>query len=338
MRLLKLQLFLITIVLHVRALPCFAESSTVAVIVSSASGNEEFKTKFWDWSSQMVRVLTDEMKISKDQVYFLTEDPTQGAGLANGKATKAEMIKILESLQPRVKDSDRLLLFLIGHASFDGSEYKFNLVGPDITGAELKTWLDRFTKRQVVLVSTTPCSGILTKILSGQNRVIVSATKSEFENNDTIFAQFLVDAFKSNKADADKNNQVSILEAYLYAAQSVESWYKERNRLATEHPLLDDNGDQTGTARPSPANREGLLAAKIGLGGLASSEEATQAGTGGNPELRALQASKQKIESAIQDLKYKKASLSEPEYSKQLEGLLIQLAQTNQKINALQKN
>jgi hypothetical protein len=329
---------LLLLVLVFCSLPSLGRASTLALVVSSASGNEEFKKKFWDWSSQMVEIMTAEMKIPKEQIRFLTEDPSQGPGLVTGKATKAEMTKALESLQLQVKDSDRLLIFLLGHGSFDGSEYKYNLVGPDMTGSELKNWLDRFSKQQVVLVSTTPCSGVLTKTLSGKNRVIVSATKSEFENNDTIFPQFFVEAFKDNKADTDKNTQVSILEAYLYTAQKVEAWYKERNRLATEHSLLEDNGDYTGTARPSPANGEGLMAAKISLGAPSGPLTAqAAAGTETIPGLQALNASKHQLESAIQDLKYKKASLPEAEYDKQMETLLIQLAQTNQKIKVLTK-
>lgn len=312
-------------------------SSTHALIVSSASGSEEFKTKFWDWSSQMVQVLTEELKVPKEQVLFLTEDPARQPPPATGKATKAELIKALERLQSKVKSGDRLLMMLVGHGSFDGSEYKFNLVGPDITGSELEDWLDRFDKQQVVLVSTTQCSGILAKTLSGPNRVIVTATKSEFENNDTVFAQFFVEAFKGNRADSDKNTQVSVLEAYLYAAQRVEAWYKEKNRLATEHPLLEDNGDHTGSSRPSPANGEGLLAAKLLLREVVPAAVAAEAGPTATPELQALSTSKQQIESAIQDLKYKKATLAEAEYKKQMEDLLIQLAQTNQKINALLK-
>ena len=329
--------FFLMIVLILHAVPCFGQPSTYAALVSSASGNEEFKAKFREWSSQMVLTLMEDMKVPKDNVYLLTEDPGQGQAVATSKATKAEMMKVLEGLQSKIKEGDRLLLLLIGHGSFDGIEYKFNLVGPDITGSELKTQLNRFNKQQVVVVGATPSSGVLTRILSGPNRVIVTATKSEFENNDTVFAQFFVEAFQKGKADADKNRQVSVLEAYLYAAQRVEAWYKEQGRLATEHPLLEDNGDQTGTARPSPVNGEGLLAAKIGLGEAAALGSTIQAEGVANSELQALQATKQRIEGAIQELKYKKAALSEAEYSKQLETLLIQLAQTNQKINAVNK-
>ena len=56
----------------------------------------------------------------------------------NGKATKAELAKAFEGLVAKVPADGRLLVFLIGHGSFDGVDYKFNLVGPDATGAELK--------------------------------------------------------------------------------------------------------------------------------------------------------------------------------------------------------
>jgi hypothetical protein len=324
-------------ILIFQVMPCLGQVSTYAVIVSSASGNAEFKAKFWDWSSQMTRTLADEMKIPKNQIYFLTEDPNTDLSLSTGKATKAEMTKVLQTVESRVKPGDRVFLLLLGHGSFDGSDYKFNLVGPDMTGSELNSWLGRFGQQQIVVVNTTPCSGILTKTLSAKNRVVVTATKSEFENNDTIFAQFFVEAFKDKKADLDKNKQVSLLEAYVYAAQRVEAWYKDQGRLATEHPLLEDNGDKTGTARPSPANGEGLLAGKISLTEGVGVAAAAQTGTPASPEFQSLMASKNQLEAAIQDLKYKKDSLSEAEYSKQLESLLIRLAQTNQKMSALQK-
>jgi hypothetical protein len=313
--------------------PALAQSSSYALIVSSASGNSEFKEKFWNWSSQMVQILKDEMRLPRENIVLLTEDPSINA-LINGKATKVELAKAFDGLVAKVPADGRLLVLLIGHGSFDGVDYKFNLVGPDATGAELKGWLDRFEKRQVVLVSTTPCSGVLTKTLSRSGRIVITAAKSEFESNDTIFGQFFVEAFKNKAADVDKNSEVSMLEAYLYAAQRVESWYKEQGRLATEHALLEDSGDATGVARPSPANGEGLLAAKVSFHASSTTLATTSASS---PALQALSLEKQRLEGAIQDLKYKKSTMPDAEYDKQMESLLIQLAQTNQKLNTARK-
>jgi hypothetical protein len=308
----------------------FSQSSSYALIATSASGGGEFKEKFWKWASQMTETLTGELHLPHENIVLLAEDPTMNASLATGKATKTELAKAFDGLAAKVPSGGRLLVFLIGHGSFDNGEYRFNLVGPDATGTELKNWLDRFSERQVVLVSSTPCSGVLTKTLSRGGRIVITATKSEFENNETIFAQFFVEAFKNKAADADKNSEISMLEAYQYTAQQVEAWYKEQGRLATEHPLLEDTGDATAVARPSPANGEGLLAAKVSL---RSASTALPGAAAASPELHALTAEKQRLEEAIQDLKYRKANLPEAEYGSRMERLLIELAQTNQKIN-----
>jgi len=309
------------------------ESEKHGLIVSSISGDEEFKEKFWNWSIRMVQSLTQELNFSRENVSLLVEDPGKDTSVNSVKATKVELLRAFDGLASSARGNDLIFILLLGHGSFDNNDYRFNLIGPDITGSELRAQLNRFPTQDVILVCATPCSGILTKTLSGKNRVVITATKNEFENNNTEFAQFFVDAFVKKAADVDKNGSVSLLEAYLYAAKGVDSFYKERKLLATEHPLMEDNGDGVGTSWPSPANGEGLLASKISFGAsTVTGEEATT-----NPELKALYDSKQKTESAIQDLKYKKASLSEAEYNKSLEDLLVQLARTNQRIKSLEK-
>jgi hypothetical protein len=309
-----------------------AESSKQALIVSSVSGDEEFKEKFDSWSRQMVQCLTQELGFTVEDVTLLVENPSQEGPVHSFKATKAELMKAFDRLTQRAGVDDLVFIFFLGHGNFDNGDYRFNLVGPDVSGSEIRTQLDRLSKQQVILACATPCSGILARTLSKKGRVIITATKNEFENNTTQFAQFFVEAFVNKAADSDKNGSVSLLEAYLYAAKKVDSWYKERKRLATEHPLMEDNGDGVGTPWPSPANGEGLLASKLSFGTPSQAVGATT-----NPELRALFSDKQQTEAAIQDLKYKKASLPEAEYSQQMEALLIQLAQTNQKIKALEK-
>jgi hypothetical protein len=317
-----------------RSAVVLAEPDKYALIVSSVSGDEEFKEKFSNWSTQMAQSLTQELGFSSDNVCLLLEDPAKASALNSFKATKVELLKSFDRLASKTKTGDLVFVFFLGHGSFDNNDYRFNLVGPDITGSEIKAQLERLGSQEIILICATPCSGILTRTLSKKGRIVITATKNEFENNTTQFAQFFVEAFAKNAADIDKSGSVSLLDAYLYAAKKVDAWYKERKQLATEHSLLEDNGDGVGTLWPSPANGEGLLASKISLGvtSQAARGEATT-----TPELQALYVNKQKTETAIQDLKYKKSSLSEAEYNRTLETLLVQLAQTNQKIKNLEK-
>jgi hypothetical protein len=315
----------------------YSQVAKHALIVSSASGGGEFKEKFWNWSSQTYQSLNQELNFPKENIYLLAGDPGKDDSIVTAKATKGELLKVFDRLESKVQQNDLVLIILLGHGSFDGNDYKFNLVGPDLAGSELNALLDRFSKQEVVLVCTTPCSGILTKVLSHKDRVIITATKNEFENNDTIFAQFFVEAFKNKAADSDKNQEVSMLEAYIYTAQKVDRWYKDRKRLATEHPLLEDTGDRVASALPAPENGEGLLASKISLGGLAPAVAHLDGSAAASPELQALYSKRQKFEAALQELRYKKSSLADAEYNKTLEELLVQLAQTNQKIKNLEK-
>ncbi|HXK60990.1 MAG TPA: hypothetical protein PLP42_13960 [Acidobacteriota bacterium] len=316
------------------SVPVWAQS-THALIVTSASGDEQFKQQFWDWSSRLYRALTERMEVPADQVIFLFEDPTQDSSIVNGKSTKAELLEAAKRLATRVTEGDILLIALLGHGSHDGKNYKFNLIGPDVTDGELEELLREFSRQQVVLVTATPSSGGLTKTLAGKNRVIIAATKSEWENNQTVFGGFFVEALENTAADTDKNGRLSVLEAYLYAQKKVAQYYEERQKLATEHPLLEDDGNGQGSAIPSPKTGDGLLAATLSLTRPSAGTSASSSSSPADKQLQALLATKRKLESDIQALKYKKPSMEEAEYQKDLERLLLELARTDRQIRSL---
>ena len=65
--------------------------------------------------------------------------------------------------------------------------------------------------------------------------------------NFSRFGQYLAAAIANPDADLDKDGQTSLLESFLIAANQLAEFYSSAGRLATEHPLLDDNGDGFGT-------------------------------------------------------------------------------------------
>src|SRR5262249_53253088 len=139
-----------------------------------------------------------------------------------------------------------LWIVLIGHGTFDGREAKFNLRGPDLTEVELAEWLAPL-KRPAAVINCASASGPFLNRLSGPNRVVVTATRSGHEQNLARFGQSLAESIADPRADLDKDGQISLLEAYLTASSRVAEYYKTHAQLATEHPLLDDNGDKLGT-------------------------------------------------------------------------------------------
>jgi hypothetical protein len=315
----------------------FAQPEHFALLVTGSSGNDEFQDKFSKWSTQLIEILQKDLLFPRDHIYFLTEDPGHNSLFPELKATKVQLAKTLDILGTRLKKGDLLLIILLGHASFDGVDYKFNLVGPDISGTELRFWLERFSPQSLAIVAATPCSGILSRQLNLKNRMLITATKSEFENNSIIFPEFLIEALKGRNADRDKNLHVSFLETFLFSSQKTAAWYRERGLLATEHPTLEDTGSQTPASEISLSNSDGLQAAYCFLDYPIAEQHPISKTAVANSEFDSLDQQRRRTEELIRQLKNKKATLAEVEYSKQLETLLIQLAEIAQKIREVEK-
>jgi len=221
----------------------------------------------------------------------------------------------------------KLWLVLIGHGTFDGQEAKFNLRGPDLTATELAQWLAPF-HRPVAIIDTSSASAPFLNKLSGPDRVIVTATRSGDEQNYARFGMFLAAAFTDPSSDLDRDGEVSLLEAFLSASAKLAEFYKTAGRLATEHPLLDDNGDGLGTP---PDWFQGVHAVKRARDGAAPDGPLAQqfvlipnaAEQQFSPELR---AQRDRLELAVAHLRENKAQLPPDEYYGKLEELLLQLA------------
>ena len=60
----------------------------------------------------------------------------------------------------------------------------------------------------------TSASGDMLPVVAAPNRVVITATKSSFERNESHFAEFFVDALTKDVADVDKDGRVSLLDAF----------------------------------------------------------------------------------------------------------------------------
>ena len=253
----------------------------------------------------------------------------------NGEDPDA-LAHLRKALEAESKDGPaELWLVLLGHGTFDGHEARFNLTGDDLTTSELASLLKPF-RRPVIVVCGFSASGAFLKPLSAAGRVIVTATKAGSENNFARFGGYLSEAIADPAADLDKDGQTSLLEAWLAAAQRTAAYYKDEGRLATEHSLLDDNGDGLGTppdwfqgvraVKKSTTNHvpDGLRAHQIHL--LPNAAERAL-----SPAAR---AERDAIEKDLAQLREVKASMPEEMYFSQLEALLVRLAHLYQKQDA----
>jgi hypothetical protein len=222
---------------------------------------------------------------------------------------------------------NHLWLVLIGHGTFDNKEARFNLRGPDLSATDLALWLQPY-KRPLAIINTSSSSAPFLNKLSAPNRVVITATRSGHEQNFARFGQYFAEALSDPGADLDKDDQVSLLEAFLSASRRTAEFYKVEARLATEHALLDDNGDGLGT----PADWfRGLRATKrakenAALDGPLARQfilipSNTEKSLTPDQRVRA-----DAIEKEISGLRDRKSQMSEDDYYKELETLLLQMA------------
>lgn len=284
--------------------------------IAGLGGTPEYDTQFAKWAAD----LDQELKTNGPDAHVVT---ISGSG-----ATRQKLQEAFSNLAAEVKPGDGFALFMIGHGTFDGTDYKFNLPGPDVTGGELAAWLNRIPARRQLVVNMTSSSGGSLAALAKKDRIVITATKSGTEKNATVFARYWIDALKDPSADTDKNGTVSALEAFLYAQRKTAAYFESEKLLATEHAMLSDNGTANAVRDPKPENGNGLLAAAFPL-----IRPETESAKTTSPEKQKLLAKKEDLEAKIDRLKYQKAAMPEEEYKQQLTALLLELARTQAEID-----
>ncbi|HEY1172634.1 MAG TPA: hypothetical protein VGH19_14795 [Verrucomicrobiae bacterium] len=301
-----------------------ADKPTVFVVVGAA-GEEVYGMQFSKWAEQWREAA------KKADANFIAV----GLEADQGK-DREELQKKLE-IEPK-EGAGELWFVMLGHGTFDGREAKFNLRGPDFNSDELTEWLKPF-HRPMAVINTSAASAPYLPKLSGSGRVVIAATKSGYEQNYTRFGEHLSKAIVDKEADLDKDGQTSLLEAYLMAARKTAEFYKTEGRIATEHSLLDDNGDGLGTppdwfrgvratkkAR-NDAELDGFRAHQFHL--VRSAEEQKMPA-----ELR---VKRDELELGINKLREKKSTMKGVDYDKELERLLVELARVYEKAGLLPK-
>lgn len=292
-----------------------APASPEMLIVVGAVGSEEFEKPFHEWAERWTK--------AAKQANVKTA--TIGQEAAGAKSDR-------ELLQARLDEQSRrpgtpFWLILIGHGTYDGKLAKFNLRGTDVSSTELNEWL-RKIDAPVALINCASSSGPFLVEASGPKRIVITATKSGSEFNFAHFGDFLSSAIVDAAADLDKDEQTSLLEAFLLANSRLREFYSRDGRLATEHPLLDDNGDRLGTPadwfqglRPAKESKtgalpDGVVARQFVL--LPSPREAEMPS--------ALRERRDALERKLAELRQRKASLAESAYFRELEPILVELA------------
>jgi hypothetical protein len=245
--------------------------------------------------------------------------------LTGADATRAKLMDALSKAARDAKPEDELVVILIGHGSFDGEGYKFNLVGPDITASDLAGALNMVPAKRQLVVDTTSCSGGSIAKLQRSGRAVVTATKAGTEKNATVFARYWVEALEDPTADTDKSGSISALEAFTYADRKTSEFYTSQKRLATEHAVFEDAGHGEGVRVVTAGSPEGALMTSLTMVRLEGNRAVAS-----NPARKDLLAKKEELEQEIDTLKFQKAAMEPEDYKKQLTVALLELARVQE--------
>jgi hypothetical protein len=283
-------------------------ASVYYVTVAGLGGEPDYQQRFTANANELDKVFKAS---SGAHVYTLT----------GNQATRTRLSETMSAIAREAKPEDDLVLTLIGHGSFDGVEYKFNLVGPDISAAELAAMCDKVAARRQLVVNTTSASGGSVTALERPGRAVIAATKSGTEKNATVFARYWVEALEDPTTDVDKSESISALEAFQYAERKTAAFYDSQKRLATEHAVFEDTGHGEAVRVNAAQGHEGALLSSITVLRIGASQAAMN-----DPAKRELLAKKEELEQKIDALKYQKAAMDPADYKKQLTDALLQLA------------
>ncbi len=305
-------------------------AQTHLVIVSGLGGEKKYSDDFSKLSQALADAAAKRYSIPDAEIYWFGEDSVSTKPHFRGQSTKVNVERALTQLAAHAGGSDQIVLVLIGHGSGEGEESKISIPGPDLSARDFAQLLAKFPTQKVAFINMTSASGDMLPIISGPNRVVITATKSAFERNESRFADFFVDALTKDGADTDKDGRVSLLEAFRYAVVETKRVYDTDTRLQSEHAQLEDMGMKVGVDAPDGKTGEGVLARRFFLDGGISGKSAN------DPQVAALYKDKFAVEDQIDVLRAKKASMTEDAYDDALEGLMVQLARKAKSIRELE--
>jgi hypothetical protein len=297
---------------------CQAADQTRVVLVVGAGGTGEYEKQFAEWRERIIKAC----RTAEAELISI-----------GGKTAGEEEDKLqLQRALAETGEANQVWLILLGHGTFDGKTARFNLRGPDVSANELAEWLTK-VPCPVAIVNCSSASGSFLEHLAGEGRIVVTATKSGFEHNYSRFGDYFSQSLNNLEADLDKDDQVSLLEAFLFASRRVEEYYADANRLTTEHALLDDNGDGQGTAadlfqgvrmvkqsQDSKQTPDGSLAHRYHLV-LSPTER------GLTPEVL---TRRDELERELTELGQRKAAMATDEYYQAVEVIALELARIYQ--------
>jgi len=289
-----------------------AWGSTAGVVVSGLGGTPQYDASFEADADTVADALAS-LDPANELITRVAPGSDRSAILAAISARAG--VEAEDGAGDGADDSSRLVntfvLVLIGHGTADARGWKFNLPGPDLSGEDLIAALALVKAERQLLFIGSSASGALLDRLAQPGRVVVTATKSGGEINAVRFPSFFADAVESSVADVDRNEILTLAEAFRHADARTREYYEEAKLLASEHARIV--GDDART----------FAIARLGSLRLA----------GDDPEVASLLETRLALEQDYLALTARKEDMTLKDYYAELETLMLSIARLQQAID-----
>jgi hypothetical protein len=228
-----------------------------ALILCGLAGDPPHRKLFADSIELLYDGLTTHHGFVSENVTLLWGDePQETDGPAvkssGGILSRTTLDTAVQDLAGKMQPEDTLWLFVFGHAHYDGRNSWLNIAEDDIHQGDFGKLFANLKCREQAFFVTTAASGFYLKPLAAPGRIVITATEPDLEVNETLFPRKLCLALGTSppsygELDVDRDWKLTLLDAYLFSARETARDYATGMLLATEHALIDDNGDGRGT-------------------------------------------------------------------------------------------
>lgn len=331
--------FIVIFLLVLVAFPGWAlmaqdSSNRYALLIGGLGGDAEHTDKFKGYLFDTRKALIESMGFSEENVVVLGENRIIEEFFVDDISNAENIRAQFGALSNKVTLSDDVFVLLFGHGGYEGGVARLNIPRRDLSQNDFSDLVNSINARRMVFINTASASAPFIEALAGEGRIVITATRTGTQTNETLFPQYLVESLTNPGTDRDKDSRISIAEIFAYAAEKTDQWYEDNGNLATENALISDTGSTEGIRiEDLEASGAGQVAAFTYLS--PGDAALMAAGAGGSPEISSWLQEKNQIELDIAELKTQKSDMDTDAYYASLEVLFVRLARGNELLESV---
>ena len=238
--------------------------TTWAVIVSGINKDPEEIQMKGRAVHRLQKLFKQKMAIPKSNIYTLLDRDSFAWQPGTLESTSDNILKILGTLSDSVSPQDTLIFYYTGQANIVKDKLRLNLPGPDLCHDALAESLNAIKAKHSLVVLDSPASGFAVQSLTRHNLILIMGAHVN-QPWSTRLSYYFVPAMGDKRSDYNKDGQISVLEAFRYAVMQLDDYYRQRDLIKTENPLLEDDGDAVASQQPwtwQQENKDGQFASE----------------------------------------------------------------------------